>query len=182
VFVPDLIRKCVAFLGIEYEDRRFVPMGTGFFAHAGEGDINFSYFVTAEHVVVLIKERIVKEEREKGIKGRLAARLNVKGGGSEVVPMDDVHWWSHPDTENLTDVAVARWSAQKEYFDHFPLPLYGAVIGASQTGHLKRRGAALGQEIAIIGLFRHHRGTQRNEPIVRVGNIAAMPEERVWTD
>lgn len=182
MFVPDLIRKCVAFLGIEYEDRRFVPMGTGFFAHAGEGDINFSYFVTAEHVVVLIKERIVKEEREKGIKGRLAARLNVKGGGSEVVPMDDVHWWSHPDTENLTDVAVARWSAQKEYFDHFPLPLYGAVIGASQTGHLKRRGAALGQEIAIIGLFRHHRGTQRNEPIVRVGNIAAMPEERVWTD
>ena len=180
MFVPDLIRKCVAFLGIEYDDRRFVPMGTGFFVHAGENNIQFSHFVTAEHVVALIRDRIEKE-KDKGIIGKLAVRLNVKKGGSEVLHLDGAHWWHHPDSENLTDVAVMRWSDQREYFDHFPLPLYGSVVEASKTEHLRRRGASLGQEIAIIGLFRHHRGEQRNEPIVRVGNIAAIPEERVWT-
>jgi hypothetical protein len=181
VFVPDLIRKCVVFLGIENDDRRFRPMGTGFFVHVGEENIQYTHLVTAEHVVAMIGEKIAKEEHEQGIKGWLAARLNVKGGGSEVVSLQGAHWWSHPDPLNPTDVAVTPWAAQREYFDHFPLPLYGAVVGASQTGHLRRRGAGLGQEIAIIGLFRHHRGEQRNEPIVRIGNIAAMPEERVWT-
>jgi hypothetical protein len=181
VFVPNLIRKCVAFVGIEYDDGSFVPKATGFFAHAGEGDIQRSHFVTAEHVVVNIKEKIVKDEREKGIKGKLSVRLNIKDGGSEGVPLHEAQWWSHPDLDNLSDVAVTPCSFAKEYFDHFPLPLYGAVVGASSTGHLKRPGAALGQEIAIVGLFRHHRGNQRNEPIVRIGHIAAMPEERVWT-
>jgi hypothetical protein len=181
VFVPNLIRKCVAFVGIERDDGGFEPKATGFFAHAGEDNIQRTHFVTAEHAVTLIKQRIAKDETEKGIKGRLAVRMNIKEGGSEVVPLHDVHWWSHPDLDNLTDVAVTPWSYQKHYFDHFPLPLYGQVVGMSQTGHLKRRGAGLGQEIAIVGLFRHHRGTQRNEPIIRIGNIAAMPEERVWT-
>jgi hypothetical protein len=108
-------------------------------------------------------------------------RLNIKDGRAEVVPLQEAHWWSHPDLEELSDVAVTPWTFQKEYFDHFPLPLYGSVVGASQTGHLRRRGAGLGQEIAIVGLFRHHRGSQRNEPIVRIGNIAAMPDEKVWT-
>lgn len=181
VFVPNLIRKCVAFLGIERDDGSFEPKATGFFAHAGEDGIQRTHFVTAEHAVTLINEKITKDEREKGIKSRLAVRMNIKEGGSEVVPVDRADWWSHPDLDNLTDVAVTPWSYQKLYFDHFPLPLYGAVVGASQTGHLQRRGAVLGQEIAIIGLFRHHRGLQRNEPIVRIGNIAAMPDERVWT-
>jgi hypothetical protein len=175
VFVPDLIRKCVAFIGVEYDDGRFVPIATGFFAHAAEGNVQWTYFVTAEHVVMKIHQT-------KGIKGSLAVRLNIKQGGSEVVSLDRARWWSHPDLDNRTDVAVTRWSFQNEYFDYFPLPLYGSVVGASHTEHLKRRGAGLGQEIAIIGLFRHHRGMQQNEPIVRVGHIAAMPEEKVRTE
>lgn len=182
VYVPNLIRKCVAFVGIQSDDGSFTPKATGFFAHAGEDNLQRTHFVTAEHVVSQIQEKIIKDEQEKSIKGRLAVRLNIKEGGSEVVPLHDAHWWSHPDLNNLTDVAVTPCSFGREYFDHFPLPLYGPLVDASTTAHLKRRGAALGQEIAIVGLFRHHRGTQRNEPIIRIGNIAAMPEEWVWTD
>lgn len=181
VFVPNIIRKCVAFVGIARDDGSFTPTATGFFAHAGEGSLQRTHFVTAEHVVTLTKEKIERDRYEKSVNGKLAVRLNIKGGGSEVVPLDDVHWWSHPDLNNLTDVAVTPCSFGKDYFDHFPLPLWGSVVNSSTTAHLKRRGAALGQEIAIIGLFRHHRGAERNEPLVRVGNIAAMPEERVWT-
>jgi hypothetical protein len=32
-----------------------------------------------------------------------------------------------------------------------------------------------------VGLFSEHQGAERNIPIVRVGNIAAMPEEPVLT-
>ena len=181
MFVPDLIRKCVAFVGVEYDNGSFVPKATGFFALAGEDNIQRSHFLTAEHVITHVKNHIAKDEREKGIKSRLAVRLNLKDGGSEVVPLSDSFWWSHPDHDNLTDVAVTLCSFQQPYFDHFAIPLYGSVVDNSTTNHLKRRGASLGQEIAIIGLFRNHRGRERNEPIVRVGNISAMPEEPVST-
>lgn len=36
-----------------------------------------------------------------------------------------------------------------------------------------------GEEVFITGLFKHHYGENRNLPIVRVGNIAALPEEKI---
>jgi hypothetical protein len=39
----------------------------------------------------------------------------------------------------------------------------------------------LGSEIVIIGLFRNHFGTDRNIPIVRLGNISAQPGELIHT-
>jgi hypothetical protein len=181
VFVPNLIRKCVAFVGIKHEDETFTPKATGFFALAGEGDVQRSHFVTAEHVVVNIKNRIAEDERDKGKKGKLAVRLNLKGGTSETVVVHDEKWWSHPDLENLSDVAVIPASFQQHYYDHFALPLYGKITECSSKSDLRKRGAVLGQEVAIIGLFRNHRGHDRNEPIVRVGNIAAI-EDHVYTD
>jgi hypothetical protein len=171
---------CVAFIGIEYDDGRFIPKATGFFADALEGDQPLSHLVTAEHVIAHIKSKIADDERG-GTNARLSARLNVRRAGSEIAPLEEAHWWSHPDEANLTDVAVTPYLLQHKHFDHFSLPLYGTLVEASATEHLQRRGAALGQEIAIVGLFRHHGGTERNEPIIRIGNIAAMPKEKVWT-
>jgi hypothetical protein len=181
VFVPDLIRKCVAFVGIERDDGSFIPKATGFFAMAGEGDTQRSHFVTAEHVITNIKKQIAKDEREKDVKGNLAVRLNLIGGTSQVVVIHDEPWWSHPDLTNLTDVAVIPASFHRHYFDHFALPLYGRIVEFVSKADLRNRGAVLGQEVAIIGLFRNHRGHDRNEPIVRIGHIAAMPDEPVHT-
>jgi hypothetical protein len=181
VFVPNLIRKCVAFVGIKHEDESFTPKATGFFALAGEGDVQRSHFVTAEHVITNIKKRIAEDEREKSLKGKLALRLNLKGGASEVVVIHDEPWWAHPDLDHLSDIAVIPASFQQQHFDHFALPLYGRIVEFSSKNDLRRRGALLGQEVAIIGLFRNHRGHERNEPIVRIGNIAAMPDDPVRT-
>jgi hypothetical protein len=38
-----------------------------------------------------------------------------------------------------------------------------------------------GTVVSMIGLFRSHYGAERNTPVVRIGNIAAMPEEPVRT-
>jgi hypothetical protein len=40
---------------------------------------------------------------------------------------------------------------------------------------------ALGDEVIISGLFRHHVGTKRNIPIIRVGNLSALDEEKITT-
>ena len=38
-----------------------------------------------------------------------------------------------------------------------------------------------GDEVFLTGLFSNHSGQQRNIPIIRIGNIACMPEEPVQT-
>ena len=40
---------------------------------------------------------------------------------------------------------------------------------------------ALGDEVIVSGLFKHHFGKSRNIPIVRTGNLAALSEERIKT-
>lgn len=45
----------------------------------------------------------------------------------------------------------------------------------------KEYNISLGDEVFIVGLFRHHVGSLKNIPIVRVGNLAALNEEKVVT-
>jgi hypothetical protein len=55
-------------------------------------------------------------------------------------------------------------------------------MGLCATPEMMRSNeVALGDEVFVSGLFRHHYGTNRNIPIVRVGNLAAMDEEKVST-
>lgn len=50
------------------------------------------------------------------------------------------------------------------------------------TAPIKERySIGIGDEVFLTGLFYKHRERKRNIPIVRVGNIAAMPEEKVRT-
>src|SRR5262249_20043949 len=53
--------------------------------------------------------------------------------------------------------------------------------GFLPTDEFARQTIGLGAQIAIVGLFRSHYGKNRNVPIVRVGNISALPGEPVFT-
>jgi hypothetical protein len=46
---------------------------------------------------------------------------------------------------------------------------------------MKANEVGLGDEVFVTGLFRHHHGNRRNIPIIRVGNIACLTEEKVST-
>ena len=59
-------------------------------------------------------------------------------------------------------------------FDILPMP-FGAFLTRED---FKKEGIGLGDEVIISGLFVKHHGRQRNVPIIRVGNVAAMPEEK----
>jgi hypothetical protein len=65
--------------------------------------------------------------------------------------------------------------------DHAPIPLFNFDLYDKAPILQPRHQIGLGDETFAIGLFRSHHGAQRNIPIVRIGSIAAMPEEPIRT-
>ena len=61
--------------------------------------------------------------------------------------------------------------------DHRVFPIAG--FATKEKVELEKIG--LGEETIIAGLFAPHHGNTKNIPIVRIGSIAAMPEEKVIT-
>ena len=168
MLVNDEVRKCVAFLGMRLADNSFRFAGSAFFfGHAREdGSANPVFVVTAKHVIDSIRSKGITE---------VFLRMNLKAGGSEWLRTDLDKWFVHP-TDASIDVAIYEAGIPEQY-DHLVLPYTVAV-----TDEIMRQNeVGLGDEVFITGLFRHHHGTARNIPIVRIGNLACMAEERVTT-
>jgi hypothetical protein len=168
--IPDEIRKCVAFICYKTASKiRFA--GTAFFVGVeleGTGKSSI-YIITAKHIIDAIKEESTEKE--------VYLRINLKNGGSKLVrtPLDK--WIFHPQESNV-DVAILNWAPQQAVFDYLALPIeYGATEEV-----IKKESIGVGDDVFLVGLFASHFGSQRNLPIIRVGNIASMPEEKVHTE
>jgi hypothetical protein len=172
--VPDEVRKTVGF--IAYQDqlsKQLVPVGSIFFlGHNPKEGASVSprmYAVTARHVI--------DELRKKGVLESLI-RLNSKD--TEETPTGTVsvlveQWFFHP-TDATIDVAIFEMGIPDQA-DHLVIPFGMCATDQTFSDHE----IALGDEVFISGLFRHHFGIKRNIPIVRIGNLAALNEERVET-
>jgi hypothetical protein len=101
-------------------------------------------------------------------------RLNASGGGFELVEVPD-DWWFKPDHSNgIIDVAACVWRPGTQRFD---IRIVTQNFGTPEALAADRVG--VGADAYFAGLFFNHYGTQRNEPIVRSGTVAAMPTEEV---
>ena len=101
--------------------------------------------------------------------------MNTKEGESGDVDVLASQWRFHP-TDAATDVAVLEWPATATDFDMLTWP----ILQASATDEAMRKwGIGVGDEVFMIGLFHKHYGKTKNIPIMRIGNIAAMPEEPI---
>lgn len=148
------------------------PLPRATAAPVGDGlhrlDSMFLYFVTARHVI--------EGARALGVE-QISVRVDVPGSEPRFLPCRIADFTFHSDptvdfavvhTEgNLLDgIGILPWIySDGRLGDSFTLD---PVVG-------------VGSPVSIIGLFRHHHGTQRNLPIVRTGNLAAMAEEPVNT-
>jgi hypothetical protein len=169
MLVPDEVRKCVLFVGFQMHDGTWKYAGTAFWVNRriAETDHSFMYVVTAKHVI-------------EGIKGKgldkVYLRMNFKDGVARWVETELRFWLHHP-TDPAVDVAALPLALPKEQLDQITYPIDSfateSTIDSEQIG--------VGDEVFITGLFHVHRGKRRNIPIVRVGNIAAMPEEQIET-
>lgn len=168
--IPEEVRSCVAFVGYSDIFGKMYLAGTAFSVFRRiDGEMGFAYLVTAKHVIEKIKA--------KGCQSA-SVRFNLVTGGAAWIGISLDHWFYHP-SDDHTDVAVWRIPsvAQK---DIATIPY---LLEASVTRDvISKESIGVGTEVFLSGLFINHYGRERNIPIVRVGNIAAMPEEKVSTE
>src|SRR5437667_12877151 len=108
-------------------------------------------------------------------------RFNLKDGTARLESIHSATWWYHPTVAESTDVAIIAIGFDWDMVDHECIPLFNYDPYSDAPAFKPIRGICLGDETFAIGLFRSHHGAQRNIPIIRIGNIAAMPEEPIKT-
>ncbi|MHB9053521.1 MAG: hypothetical protein ACYC5F_05990 [Thermoleophilia bacterium] len=172
--VPDELRKCVAFAFYE-GPLGLTKLGTVFFVNVPievNGVIYYDgYIVTARHLIARI--------REKSSRSEIMLRINQKDGTSTDRWIDLDEWKFHPQDSS---VDVAAMSTPDEFWATGPFDIRGIPITMAVTEDVIRNEVIeVGDEIFLTGLFSKHTGVERNLPIVRIGNIARMPEERIPT-
>jgi hypothetical protein len=174
VIVTESILHCAIFIGADtvnkqtgVEQRKVA--GTAFIvAKAVDGaDAMCLYCVTAKHNLKAI-------EAAGGYKVLL--RVNMKDVGATWIETEFSQWHYHPDDDTV-DVAVCSFAAGAENDQRaFDLKY---VADAQLRQELA---IGVGDEVFTVGLFSRHYGRQRNLPILRTGNIAAMPQEHVYCE
>jgi len=169
--VPDQIKDCVVFIGRPTKDGKVETAGTAFLLGKPIGSNlgSYAYLVTAKHVIDGIRKRGDYE---------VYFRVNFRDGPSHWVSTKLVDWLFHP-TDALVDVAIFK--VPDLLLLDFDVALCPAEMALSPEKIINEN-IGIGDEVFLAGLFIHHFGTERNIPIVRVGNIAAMPEEPVLTN
>ena len=167
--IPDEIRKCVAFVCYKTTNETKWA-GTAFFVSVPLEGIEDSsvYLITAKHVI----DAIQRESSDK----KVYLRMNLKNAGSRLIRTPIDKWVFHPQESNV-DVATLNWAPSQETFDYLALP----IKYAGTEDIIKKENIGVGDDVCLVGLFVNHFGSQRNLPIIRVGNIASMPEEKVHT-
>jgi hypothetical protein len=167
--LPFELMKSVAFVAMRSSDGDDRVVGTGFFlARNSPSHKRLHYVVTARHVVDGIIEA----------RGQIILRVNLESSGATPIPVEG-RWYFHPDRG--VDLAVSYLGTgdddDDERWDHASLPWH--TFEPPLLNGRDPRDIAIGDDVFIMGLFRQHHGKRRNIPILRLGSIAAMPEERV---
>src|SRR2546421_259279 len=112
--IPDDIRKCVAFIGLEMHDGSSRLLGSIFFLgknKEGEPSATRMWAVTAKHVI--------DEIRKTGVTDAYL-RLNKKDGQAEGMKASLDSWFSHPSDSSI-DVAIFEVGIPGT-MDHLVLP------------------------------------------------------------
>jgi hypothetical protein len=169
--VPDDLLKCVVFVGRTVADasgaRRPRYEGTAFFVGMPSErvpEVMFTYLVTAAHVADMVEADFwIRQNR--GDQGAVMVR-----------PGDGDRWTYHPNGK-VVDVAVMSWPMPAD-MDHVALPTE-MMLGNPQA--FVKSGIGVGDEVFLMGVFPTAYGVSRNTPIVRKGNIAMLPEDKVRT-
>lgn len=162
--IPDEMRKCVVFVGYRKpSDQSVVLCGSAFWIvrprpHFPEE--NIAYMITAGHIVKGITNKNIST---------IILRINYADGNWGYIETKASDWVFHDDP--AADVAVLCLGFHTAQHDHRAW----AIKWSATPETIKKHGIGPGDDLFFIGLFTKHYGTTKNIPIVRMGNIAAMP-------
>jgi hypothetical protein len=183
--VPSKVLNAVVFLGYRTEiDGEIVDEwgGTGLLVGVDDRDTLSPYIVTADHVakeLEVVAEPIarINDANGKGHHYRLMKPTRVEHQGRVT---ESTAWYRHPTARSKADVAVYPFSPgwiedwDEAPFAYFPFEMFVAhamLYGAEAS-------IGRGDEIFVPGLVAHIAGDEANSPLLRVGNIAMLPDEQ----
>lgn len=128
---------------------------------------NHFIFVTAKHCIENIPQSI----------DTVRLRLNLRDGNADWVSTQRKDWiHSHE-----TDISVYVWLDERDG-DLADYNIYAIPEEMHATKPIiEEHAIGVGDEVITAGLFTRHPGEQKNHPIIRVGNIAAIPEDKIET-
>jgi hypothetical protein len=165
VRVDEKAIRSVVFVGHETQNG-FVPTGTGFVGlvvHQGAGA---PVVITARHVIDMIPG------------DHFSIRLNRKDGTAETKCLSKDNMITFEDRS--IDLAVIPAPIDHTIYDVFAIHI-DYTKWKKQIDDVELGMPTVGDEISIVGLYTTHYGYAKNMPVVRIGHIAAMPEDKVLT-
>ncbi len=161
--VPDSLIKCVGFVSPLGDTMTYG--GTAFIvAIRMDATHGYTHLVTAKHVADALEP------------GETVIAMNARDGSPLFLRKGDQPWFFHPTEETSVDVAVIPFgSARFAEYDISSIPDESFV----SDERIAEYGIGIGDEIVISGLFTKFFGSTHLIPIVRTGNIAMMPRDKV---
>lgn len=161
------------FIGFHnHTTQMFEPRGTGFTVSKkmctdNGQDHSLFFMVTAAHVIDKLKECGAKE---------IQICYNSKvGKNKEIFPTKYCDWFKSDDL--TVDVAIYQFQYDPSIMEHF----YFDENNLLTQEKIEEFNFGLGDEVFVPGLFNQHTRTDRNVPIVRIGNIASFSGEPIQT-
>lgn len=174
--VDDRLRFCTGFVGTGTSDN-FIAHGTCFCVFMPDGDFTFDYFISAQHLLWPRRRR----NPQKPPDTPMVVRLNTKAGTSRVIQTPPKAW-IYPDDPTI-DVCAFRFTEvahdAADELEVNSINLQTMTIGTHPLTTPEAIGLCLGDEVFICGAFVGRVGYRKNIPVVRIANIAAMPEEPI---
>jgi hypothetical protein len=182
--VPDEIRKTVLFIGVKNRLGAWDWSGTGYLIALSDYQLRWSETMeengkqfatsTAHPFRLLATARHVAEKLE-GVDFALKT-MTVDGQPRIIEVPAGQQWFYHPTEKDDVDAAVtifyppdvrelALFTVQAEWF--------------ADEDAIREANLGVGDEVFIAGLFTMVRETILQHPIVRIGNLAMMPGERI---
>lgn len=180
VRVPDGILKTAVFLGLDTPEGRQYG-GTGYIVSVdyGPGYVftvkNDAMTSTSRYPLMFLVTAGHIAEKLEGYDFYI--RANYKDGSLAEIKQDcSTRWWYHPTERDSVDVALMLLPAAEV------LSLDIAAIPVTlflSDEMIKSMNLGIGDEVFMPGLFKNAKGRLRNIPIVRIGNVAMIPEEKI---
>lgn len=162
--IMDLIeraRKCVVFIGLVNDGDIFIPYGTGFLISLFHNEIEFSYVITCHHIINMFSENDVW------------IRINLNTGDSKSIKVPKNEWIN----DEINDISILPKMFGKATYDITRITEKDFATKESDVYD----SFYAGEMIYLVGLFTSHYGSVHNIPIVRMGNIATMLDEPIYT-
>ncbi len=159
--INEEAKKCVAFLQYKMANDSYRYAGTCFFVGI---ENQYKCVVTAKHVIEGIKNKYALED--------VFIRVNLLNGHTQTIPTKVKSWQYHED--ETVDIAIHQFDFENSY-DHLHYPASSFL----NDDFIEKYEIGCGDEVFITGLFKPHFGETKNSPIVRIGNIALMPSEKM---